>query len=793
MSKHSQNEVRNIMSDQLFVDKYQRMSNKIKKIITEEGTCNGLDITNTVLSSEMKLKLKINNLILEIRELISKCPPLQLLDYCKFKRRFSMLNVTSEYQMSTENEFKSRALEYVQSVIASTYITPSIDNNEFKSYREIIINKIVELYENSFLYYSFYSEKLRRTKEIFGNKSYDDIFYTCIKWYCRGKRYSFFDIPYLDNMLSPHDELIYRKFGINARDIINGLKNIQQSILLELPRKGLQLHNILREMSENKLDEYEIIDKYPDIDRLIGSVVGESKDYDLFDLSIITNWPETLLKELSWNVGECKSFFEDSQYPGWLSEDMPIIKKPFICIEGKYYCFDYDNVFDNFYRVVQKAIVSKQPDYVEQWNKVQKSTSESFPISLLCKLLNGCQYHLENYYKKVGSKKQWCENDAIIIYDDNLIIVEVKAGSYIYKSALTDMEGHFKAQKLLLEAPSSQSERFLDYLKCEESVKIFDENHNVKASLSLSDFREVTKICIMVDEIDEFAARAEKVNFLEIKSDTVFISINDLFMYSHFFDSAIQFLHFLKERKKATLARNISLNDEFDHLGMYLKHNTYSLVAEKQGNDKRFRWLGYREDIDNYYNQLVFEENDIIKKPTQEVPARLLEIIKILDNTSLSGSCFVGRTLLDMEFQMRLKFGKNINKFLQMKEPILYKFTIGMCSCYLICHNSAIENVPLEFYNNYILSSMLKNNDSIAIGLNLFYNKYSELIDIDFSILNPKQMPKGNKDIVSNLSAANCKLKVYEEPVKGKNKIKFGRNEKCPCGSGKKYKKCCGK
>jgi uncharacterized protein YecA (UPF0149 family) len=37
--------------------------------------------------------------------------------------------------------------------------------------------------------------------------------------------------------------------------------------------------------------------------------------------------------------------------------------------------------------------------------------------------------------------------------------------------------------------------------------------------------------------------------------------------------------------------------------------------------------------------------------------------------------------------------------------------------------------------------------------------------------------------------------------LKGKNKINFtpeprqskkvGRNEKCPCGSGKKYKKCC--
>ncbi|OQY03760.1 MAG: hypothetical protein B6I22_10905, partial [Desulfobacteraceae bacterium 4572_123] len=29
-------------------------------------------------------------------------------------------------------------------------------------------------------------------------------------------------------------------------------------------------------------------------------------------------------------------------------------------------------------------------------------------------------------------------------------------------------------------------------------------------------------------------------------------------------------------------------------------------------------------------------------------------------------------------------------------------------------------------------------------------------------------------------------------PVKRTNK-KIGRNDPCPCGSGKKYKKCCGK
>ena len=30
------------------------------------------------------------------------------------------------------------------------------------------------------------------------------------------------------------------------------------------------------------------------------------------------------------------------------------------------------------------------------------------------------------------------------------------------------------------------------------------------------------------------------------------------------------------------------------------------------------------------------------------------------------------------------------------------------------------------------------------------------------------------------------------KPVRSKNTPRIGRNDKCPCGSGKKYKKCCG-
>jgi len=35
--------------------------------------------------------------------------------------------------------------------------------------------------------------------------------------------------------------------------------------------------------------------------------------------------------------------------------------------------------------------------------------------------------------------------------------------------------------------------------------------------------------------------------------------------------------------------------------------------------------------------------------------------------------------------------------------------------------------------------------------------------------------------------------KTWRESKTVINEVKVGRNDACPCGSGKKYKKCCGK
>ena len=48
------------------------------------------------------------------------------------------------------------------------------------------------------------------------------------------------------------------------------------------------------------------------------------------------------------------------------------------------------------------------------------------------------------------------------------------------------------------------------------------------------------------------------------------------------------------------------------------------------------------------------------------------------------------------------------------------------------------------------------------------------------------EKPEEKKDLVVNTSE-----EIKKASVKTENKV--GRNDPCPCGSGKKYKQCCGK
>ncbi len=83
-------------------------------------------------------------------------------------------------------------------------------------------------------------------------------------------------------------------------------------------------------------------------------------------------------------------------------------------------------------------------------------------------------------------------------------------------------------------------------------------------------------------------------------------------------------------------------------------------------------------------------------------------------------------------------------------------------------------------------------------GFDLFQNMISrikeEVLEILFKIrfVSPEKMAELNRPKEQNLTFQGADKAETRKPVKREGE-KVGRNVPCPCGSGKKYKKCCGK
>lgn len=60
----------------------------------------------------------------------------------------------------------------------------------------------------------------------------------------------------------------------------------------------------------------------PIVERIFGEALN--------DISHVTGWDERLIDALSLSIGECKTFFDGSEFSGWPIMELPTKKKPFI-------------------------------------------------------------------------------------------------------------------------------------------------------------------------------------------------------------------------------------------------------------------------------------------------------------------------------------------------------------------------------------------------------------------------------------------------------------------------------
>ena len=462
----------------------------------------------------------------------------------------------------------------------------------------------------------------------------------------RGKRYQLHEQQALLDVLAPHSDILLKLFGLDAAalaaefgkiltrlthglmDIATDMKELHAKSMARLDELAAKHQDLDFEALTAKA--FEDRDLAAQRDRFAGAMFG----LDLFDVGKNTLLPKAMLDELSYSPGEDTEFFAPGEFAGWPLRIWPVMRRPFIRLNGSTYCFDIFSLFDNIYRVLRRIVVELEPAYKKSWNDGQKAISEKLPFAYLTRLMPGARVYRPIYYRwKVGGgPAQWHEADGILIYEGHLFVIEVKGGAFTYTSPANDLDAHLVSLRTLLQAPARQGSRFVDFLESAPEVSISDAEHNEIAKLRRSDFRHVTVCTITLDAFTALAARAQHLAPLGIdigQRPLWPLSLDDLRVYADLFDNPPIFLHFVEMRVRAGRSDKVDLNDEMDHFGMYITENNYAQYAEELSeNADKMQFDGYTTPVDEYFSAVLV--GDAPPKPRQKMSSRIAEIIDLL-------------------------------------------------------------------------------------------------------------------------------------------------------------------
>lgn len=756
--------------------------------------------------------MRIDESIDRIAKLVAALPPLKMLHRAWWERAASTLGIDNEFDVKSEHIHASRMLDFVQSVVAGVVPAPEIKGElpeEDWGKLQVEVEKLFDILNRE--YFMAATAKRKLENPLLDMKFEEFQFKSQIYWTnVTGERYQVHQVQALRDLLEPQSPVVERIYGLSATVLCDELEKLWRSLTYGLT----QAYGAMQTFREKSLAAAEadlasgIAPVEGDPGEFLRQAVArnglqEEQDravglfflYDLFDVQKITTLPEAFLRDFAWGPGEDKDFFAEGSFRGWPLRVWPTFKRPFLKLDDRYYCFDVSTLFDHFYRQFEKRVFSHTEELKQQWLTKRKEVSETLPFQYLQQILPGSQCIREAYYRvdEGGSSKRF-ETDGLVVFEDHLFIIEVKAGAFTYTSPTTDVDAHVQSLKNLVFGPAQQGLRFLSYLHSADEVPLYDGAHNEIARLRFGDFRHVSVCAVTLDPFTELAAQVQHLRNVGVDvgpSAVWSMAIDDLRVYADVFSNPFEFLHYVEQRKEAFNSNVLQLDDELDHLGLYLKHNHYAKYAAGMiaDRDAQLQFVGYRADIDRYFGARLGEESEA-PPLRQDMPKGLTEVLELLQRDAKAGASVLASHLLDMNGDWRTRVFEGVSSEVAAaakKQPRPMsthgdvRITIFPWSTLSIDREAAVAE-------DHAKALLVLNSEPDRMLLELSYGNDGRLFNAEWQTFQKSDI---RQEELPRLIGMAARLRATRIEKANGGGAKVGRNDSCPCGSGKKFKKCC--
>jgi len=752
-----------------------------------------------------QLKKEIDQKITQLLSLIEQFEPLELLSTVSAKNCFAD---PEEYSEIT-HQGRECYVEYAQSLVLSQKRKPRIKHATQKAIEQF--NSLIAEVFNDVLWY-FASE----ATEGRCSRIEEELRFGSISRYLfvRGDSFREHHLEMMKDVFKDHDIFLKKHYGFNSDEVIVGIQNIEEQLNNNKERQTEtisllhELHELSKEFLEKEgVDDFSSLEdckkRYLAKKYLAVPTVQEKKaKLDKFRNNITKNpfeitptkkTPKELLKLLSSSFGNNSSFATFKSSQAWPTNDSIIYDRPLIEDSGKFYCFTPQVLLRNIGNILERWIQQKDKAYYQgAYQKRRAEYLENKALEYLKNILPGAKaYGKLYYYVQENGKTNRVETDGLILYDENLFIIEAKAGSLSTSARRGGLKRMKKNIGELIDDAYQQALRTKQYIMNTPEPS-FEFKDRTKAVSIKDKYRNIYLLNITLQNLGQLSTQLYALKSLGLirgKEWPWSVFIDDLRVISELIEFPSEFLHFLQRRIRTNDYPQFRTIDELDFLMFYLYEGLYFQTKALPDVDAYIP-SGYTEDLDRYYDYRAGRVSKA-KKPRLKIPKEYKDLITELESTGKVGFTRVTTTLLgfDSETQQAILDGIQKLRDISEKDGSRHNFTMYFEETKLGLTFSVGRKRKSDFWNGIDQHCRMR----------MYQKRFEEWILItvvvredgtrafDFQIYNQKW----NYDSIMEQQLERFKAVKMEKFRRTGQKI--GRNDPCPCGSGLKYKKCCGK
>jgi len=707
----------------------------------------------------------------------------------------------SENEFSTEESFFLPGVEYLQYLIARTEAATSGHEPSEDEWEQL---------------WSLTLEILRLTQTYLftrGTVSAPPSEIDALRFLIDGMRlgvrvhsHPFFLADHWRDALVSYDKWIRELYGIGAEELITALRQIEdyqktgifdrygeaiaatESLTERLREKGYAVDPGAPDEEVERTRQALASPEFIEHNRAAEEKTRLALTPAAFDITDVTSLPESVLSALSVRPGERvlrDPTLEQHDDISPLSTSV-FHFKPFLQVGERFYFFYHSGFEDRIAEIIEAELLNRRSSETASMAKKYSDHFENVARDLLAGIVRPDIALQQLYYPNPDQPGDLTELDLLLAVDDILFLVEVKSGGMSAAASRGAPKSLASDLSDLISAGQRQAERAERYIRSDAEVSFFNETgktivHRVRAA----DYRRVFRVVVTRENLGWVGAQIAVLSILDpglSKSHPWHVSIDDLRMIADLFEGKdIEFAHFLEQRLRASSETRLSQHDEIEHVALYQRLNRYHDLRIRGAHRMSFD-PSYMRDIDHYFGKKYAGEQ--VPAPEQYVPAILKRLLEALRSSRLHGRFEVGSILLSMGQDGRTEIERSLAELERRRaaggQPSLHlpfpEDALGL---------SLTQAADANLDEERVRCAARMQQGGHARWLLVQLENQSSYIVKRIHVITPNTISE------AELTRGLEQLTGQAATTAAARKIR--RNERCPCGSGKKYKRCHGR